>query len=171
MITLKDFMECIDYKITDGAEYLWVCYGPAARSIDYWNGEHDTGVTINCVFDTVDQTVYEMQAWDGTNNREYRWIHPDYVEAARAEAKNRGVDFAQSFDDNKFIDLEVAEDMLDKAAAIMDGEEYDTRIVVTLEMSDAEKLMLMEMAHEADMSVNQYVEMILQAEIDRRRED
>jgi hypothetical protein len=171
MITLKDFMECVDYKISDGSEYLWTCFGPNARSMEYWNGEHTDSITICCVFDTEDQTVYEMQAWDGRNNREYRWIHPDYVEAHKAEAKNRNVDFEQSFDDNKFIDLDVAEDMLDKASAIMYGEEYDTRIIVSLDMTASEKLMLMEMAHAADMSVNQYVEMILQAEIDRRSED
>jgi len=27
VITIKEFMELIDYKITEGRDYLWNCYG------------------------------------------------------------------------------------------------------------------------------------------------
>jgi predicted HicB family RNase H-like nuclease len=168
MITVKDFMECVSYRITDGAKYEWSCYGPDARSMDYWNGEHgDTERNVNMVYDTRTQVVYQMEAWDMSNDRAYRWIHPDYLEEVTAEAEENGVDFEQSYDHHKFTDLEVEEDMLEKATAIANEEEYDNRIMVTLTLGYDEQHLLMEMAHEADMSLNKYVEHILRLEMQK----
>jgi len=165
-ITLKDFMECTQYKITEGSTYGWACYGSDAYNMDFWNQKHDdTGCSISIIFDTKTQVVYEMQAWDYANHREYRWIHPDYLEAHRAEADLRGVDFEASLDDSKFIDLDVEEDILKKATAIAAGKEYDTRITITLNLDDETKLLLMTQAHEADMTLNHYVEHILREAI------
>jgi hypothetical protein len=169
-ITLKQFMEAIDHRVTEGAQYFWACYGDAAMSLDHWNGKHGPeGMSIHCVFDTESADVYEMQAWDYRNNREYRWIHPDYRNAHKEEAFDRAVDPNQSLDDRKFIDIEVAEDILEKARAIFRGEEYDTRIVVQLDLTEKEQLLLMRLAHENDMTVNDYVASILEAEIERTR--
>ena len=166
MITLKDFMEAIQYRVTDGSEYTWDCYGPNARSLDYWNGETGPeGRTVTAVFDTETQFVYQVEAWDQSTDAAYRWIHPGYIEGCAAEAKRRDVDFEESFDGNKFTDLEVAEDILEKAAAMVADEEYDKRIMVTLTLGYDEEHLLMEMAHEADMSLNQFVEHILREDL------
>lgn len=167
MITMQDFMECTDYRISDSGKFMWDCYGDNAMGIDYWNGEYNNGVDVNIVYDTKTGFVYEMQAWDYANKREYRWIHPGYIEGHAAEALKRNVDHFQSIDDRKFIDLEVAEDILDKAFAIAHELEYDDRIVVPLELDDDSLFLLMKMAHESDMTMNQYVEHILRMEIDR----
>jgi hypothetical protein len=165
MITIKDFTECIQYKITEGSEYLWKCYGKNPYSLTYWNSGTGDDVTIFIVFDTKTQQVFEMQAWDGLNRKEYRWIHPGYIEGYAAEAKSRNVDYKQSFDNHKFIDLEVSEDMLEKATAIFSGEIYDERIMVQLDLGKHEQFMLMEMAHEADMTLNEFVEDILRRDL------
>jgi hypothetical protein len=130
-------------------------------------GEGHVSDTICIVFDTVDQTVYEMEAWDYCNEREYRWIHPDYFKAHKKEAKKRGLKHRNSFDDRNFIDLDVEEDILEKARAIFLGEEYDTRVTIQLEIGEENEIMLMRLAHENDMTVNQYVEKILKEEIER----
>jgi len=165
MITLKDFMEAIQYQITDTDRYLWDCYGPNAMHMEYWNGEHDGSIIINCVFDTKDQTVYEVQAWDDLNGNEYRWIHPAYIEGVAGEALRRNVDFFQSIDDKKFIDIELPEDIMEKATAMVAGDEYDQRIMVQLDLSYKQEHMLMTLAHEADMSLNQFVDYILRLKI------
>jgi len=173
MITLKEFLECIDYKITEGDRYGWDCYGPNARQLDYWNGKHEDGVSINVIFDASNQTVYEMQAWDYYANNSYRWIHPDYIDALKDEHKRRNVptDFGETYDKHKFIDLELPEDILEKARAIFLGEKYDTRIKIQLTLDDAEMLLLMTRAHEADMTLNDYVNHILQNFIDNQTPD
>jgi hypothetical protein len=168
VITIEDFLRTVDYKITDGDPYLWSCYGPNVRSLDYWNGSHSNSVSMSIEFDTKDQTVYEMQVWDGANEREYRWIHPNYVKAHKKESKARGVKRRQSIDDRKFIDIDVEEDILSKARAIYLGEDYDTRLIVPLELNDDELFQMMKLAHERDVTLNQLVEQILTEEIARR---
>ena len=110
-----------------------------------------------------------MQAWDFDAQREYRWIHPDYLEAYRKEAKSRGIKRRKSIDDRKYIDLEVAEDILGKSRSIFLGEEYDTRVIVPLDLEDDLLFQLMKLAHEADMTLNDFVAYILRQEIDKAK--
>jgi len=168
MITIKDYMEAVQYRITDGSEYQWSCYGPNARSMEYWNDRYDDGVSVNMIYDTKTQVVYQMEAWDYAAEKEYRWFHSGYIESYVREANKRGVDYEQSIDGRKFSDLEIAEDILEKATAMVAEEEYDDRIMIKLELGDPEWVMLMEMAHEADMSVNQFIEQILREDMKRR---
>lgn len=169
-LMLKQFLECIDYHITDSSQYLWQCYGNDAVCLDTWNGKHGPeGRSIHCVFDSKTSEVYEMQAWDYRNNREYRWIHPDFREDYKDEADSRGVNSKQSFDDREFIEIEEIEDILEKARAIFLGKDYDTRIIIKLELTDDEEMLLMRAAHVKDMSVNQFIEHILEEEIARHR--
>lgn len=169
MITIEDFLKTIEYKITDGDVYLWSSYGPDVRSLDYWNGSHPDSVSISIYFDTKDQTVYEMQVWDGKNEREYRWIHPDFIKLHKKETKSYGKKFRQSIDGRKFIDIDMPEDILSKAKAIYLGEDYDTRITIPLELDDGEIFKLMQLAHERDITLNQLVEQLLTEEIERRK--
>jgi hypothetical protein len=167
MITIKDFMETVDYKITEGSEYSWRCFGPDARSMDSWNGRWDSeGHTMTMVFDTKTQVVYQMEAWDYKNEREYRWMNPDFKEAYEAESVHRGIDANESLDGRKFIDLETEADMLEKARAIVLGEDYDSRISIPLDMPDDELLVLMKMAHAQDITFNQLMVNVLQGAID-----
>lgn len=165
MITLKEFMEAIKYQITDTSKYHWECYGPNARTMEYWNRKQEGGIVVNCVFDTVDQTVYEVEAWDDNGGVEYKWIHPAYIEGVAQESLSRNVDFYQSIDNRKFTYLEVPEDILEKATAMVEGWEYDTRIIVPVDLTFEHEHMLMTLAHEADMTLNQFVEFILRRKI------
>ena len=169
MITLKQFLEAIQYKITEGSEYLWKCYGESAYSIDYWNGKFDDSVSASCIFDTKTQQVYEVQGWDEKAGVEYRWINPDYIKQVKKEFKAKKIDFTQSIDERKFTDLDVEDDILAKITGMVAGIEYDKRIVVPLDLTEDEEYTLMKMAHKADMSLNKFVEYILTEEITRRQ--
>lgn len=160
MITLEDFLKAIDFSITEGSEYLWQCFGPDSYQISSWNRNENQN-TVCVVFDKKTKVVYTLEAWDYANRRTYRWIHPDYIDAVKEEYANRNLDFTESIDDEKFIDIEVPEDILEKAAAISAGEEYDTRIQVTLNLPNKDLLALMTMAHERDVTLNKMVEIIL----------
>ena len=167
MITLEDFVKAIGYKITGGSDYCWDCFGPNARYLDSADKEGYGGAySINAVFDSVDQTVFVVEAWDYVNHREYRWINPDYRKALKKEFKKKEIDFKESLDGNRYIDLEVAEDMLEKISAIVAGEEYDTRVKVPVDFTDEELLQYMKMAHERDMTFNEFVEEALRHAID-----
>lgn len=161
-LTLKDFMESVKYRITEGAEYQWKCFGNHAYMLDseYLEDGHYT-YSSSVIFDRRTQVVYEMVTYDYKNDRSYRWIHPDYIKKIKKESKKRNVRFEQSCDDNDFIDLELPEDIVEKTKAIVDNKDYDIRVMMPLNLTDSEKLVLMEMAHEADLTLNQLVEKIL----------
>lgn len=169
MITLKDFMEIVDYRITEGSDYQWQCFGHNAYRLDSWNGEQD-GHTVSVLFDTQTQEVYQVEAFDYANERAYRMTNPDYKEDFDAECKDRDVlDCAWEQDDGtpiKYVDLDVREDFIEKARAIVNGDDYDTRVSVPVDFTDQELLTYMKMAHERDMTFNEFVEMALSAAID-----
>jgi len=162
MINLDDFLKIINYNVVDGYEFQWNCYGGNAQAISHSRMvSKDNEVTVSCVFDRNTQQVFEIQAWERKSFREYRWIHPGYIESAFAEAKRRRVDFYQSIDDNQFIDIEELDDMLEKARAIYLGIEYDSRLLVRVDLSEEDKYQLMCMAHEEDLTLNEFVNQIL----------
>jgi len=165
-MTMQRWMEAVGFRITEGSDYGWDCYGPYAYCLDSWNGEQD-GHSFSIIFDTNDQTVYEIQAHDYANQRAYRWVAASWRPAMQAEAATRSVLEKQAWDDVDYIDLEVLDDMFEKIAAIEAGEPYDTRVQVPLELPDDEMFALMKMAHEADMTLNQFVEKVLCEQIER----
>jgi len=150
-------MEVVNYRITEGSEFMWQCFGIYAYQLDSWNGDNDTGHSVSIVFDTQDQTVYQMETYDYKNQRAYRWTHPEYVEKHSIEAKNRGVDINEALEDIKFTDLDVEEDMLEKTRAIVAGEDYDTDVMINIDIPDDELLALMKRAHQLDITFNQLV--------------
>jgi len=169
MITLKQFMETCNYRITEGSEYGWQCFGRDAYRLDSWNGDIE-GHTITIVFDTKTQVVYEVEAFDYKRERAYRMINPAFKPAFDAEVEDREIlDMAWEKDDGtpvKYVDIDVDEDFLEKAYAICNDQEYDTRVQVQVEFSDEELLNYMKIAHERDITFNQLVEQALKAAID-----
>ena len=154
MITLKQFMEIISYRISEGSK--WNGFSPDAYSLDYWNGDHD-GHSLCVIFNSQDQTVYSVQACDYKNNRAYRFSHPEH----RKDLDN------EAWDDVNWCDLETEDDWLEKAQAIVDGRDYDSRVQVPLELEDSELFTLMQLAHERDITLNQMIEQVLREMIER----
>ncbi len=172
MITLKQFMETVDYRITEGSDYQWQCFGPNAYCLDSWNGEQD-GHTVSIIFDTRDQTVYQVMAYDYSRNRAYRITNPDFKFAFDDECVGRDIEDMAWEDDAgnpiKYVDLEVVEDFLEKAQCIVMGDDYDTRVQVPVEFSDDELLKYMKMAHDRDITFNQFVEEALKYAIENHQ--
>jgi hypothetical protein len=161
MINLREFFELIDYRITEGSDYGWQCYGGHAHAIDC--AADDYSLTV--IFDRQDQTVYEVTVCDYRNDRAYRMIHPDYESAHTAEAQERGVDADQAWDEAKYVDLEADDDFVEKAQAIIAGEDYDTRISIPIDLPEHELLELFKMAHARDMTFNDFIVEIVSEKI------
>jgi hypothetical protein len=166
LITVKEFMETVQHRITEGGDYGWQCYGPNAYRLDSWSGDQD-GHSVSIVFDTHTQAVYEVSAYDYQAQRAYRLINPDYRAAFDREAVYRGVEANEAWDEVNYVDLEADDDFIQKAQAIVAGEDYDTRVEVPLELDEDTLFGLMKMAHEQDITLNTLVENIIRAEIDR----
>ena len=168
MITLKEWMEIVDYRITEGSNYCWECYGQNAYMLDSWNGEQD-GHSFTIIFDTKNQEVYEVQAHDYTHNRAYRMINEDFKKKLKKESRKRDVNKNEAWDDVDYVDLDVDDDFIQKCLAIREGEDYDTRVQVPVDFSDEELLKYMKMAHDRDMTFNEFVEEALRHAIDNHK--
>lgn len=161
MITLKEWMEVVQYRISEGSDFGWLCYGADAHRLDAWNGDQG-GHSHSIVFDTKTQEVYEVTSYDYRNNRAYRLMNQEYVAKHTAEARQRQVNEKQAWDDVDYIDLEVDDDWIQKALAIEAEEvDYDNRVQVPLTLDDDQMFDLMKMAHERDITLNELVEDIL----------
>ena len=125
MITLKDWMELVSYRITEGSTFQWKCYGPNAHCLDSWSESFgETGYDCTVIFDTKNQVVYEVAIFDYGTDKAFRMINPDYVGAYMAEAVARGVSTDLACDDIKYTDLNTVADFLYEARSILSGDKH-----------------------------------------------
>lgn len=162
MITLKEFMEIVDYRITEGSDYYNTSYGSNVYCLNSWNGLQD-GHSFTIIFDTKTQTVYEVQAHDYRNNRAYRLIAQGYEQPLGEDD--------EAWDDVRYVTLEADDDFIQKSLAIRDGEDYDTRVSIPVDFTDEELLTYMTMAHERDMTFNEFVEEALRSALAEAERD
>ena len=168
MITMKEWMELVDYKITEGSDYGWQCYGPNAYCLDSWNGVHGVGgYSFSIVFSTKTQKVYEVSMCDYTNDRAYRMIVENKREKHRKESEHKSVLANQAWDDVDYVDLEVDDDFIQKALAIKAGEDYDTSISVPIDLPDDLLMFAFKAAHAENITFNDWMNQMLRTFIDR----
>ena len=144
MITLKEWMEVVNYQITEGSDYYG--YGSNTYCLDSWNGVQD-GYSLSITFDTRTQAVYKVEAHDYANKRSYRRLNDQFEHDVDNEA----------YDEVEFVDLECDDDWIQKALSIVAGEDYDTRVSIPINIPDAELLKYMMLAHERDITFNELV--------------
>ena len=167
MITLKDFMEITDYGITGCSEYMWNCYGEDVYTFDSWDGNFD-GNSASVVIDLIDQTVYEITVIDYKKNNAYRYILPEYLQAFKDEADTRNIRYQQAYDDIDYIDIEDEAKFLERMKAIVNGEDYDDRVEISINLDEKELYELMVIAHEKDITLNQLINEILKEHIEKK---
>lgn len=154
MLTLRQWMELVDFKITDGGEYY--LGDMTLYSLESWDGNHD-GYSVNVVFDPKDeQRVHIVEVCDYKNQRAYRRC---------ASSQDDSV----AWDGVSWVDLENDEDFIEKTAAITKGVEYDDRVSIPLTLTDDELLVLFKLAHAADVTFNEYVARVVQEQLDRKK--
>lgn len=156
----------IEYKITEGESYYWPCFGSNSRIIDYRSQDRVNEVSASLVFDSVDQTCYQAEVYDYSTDNFYRWTHPEFVDRYKAECAARNIEFSQAFDDKEFVDLEVADDFLEKGSAIVRGLPYDERISIPVDIPEDVLFELMKAAHQKDITFNQFMAEIIKNECD-----
>jgi hypothetical protein len=168
MITIKEWMELVDYKITEGSDYGWNCYGPYSYTLDSWNRVHGPGgYSFSITFSTKSQKVYEVTVCDYTNDRAYRMINPKFQEKHRKEAQARDVNLNEAWDNVDYVDLEVDDDFIQKALAIKAGESYSTDISVPIDLPDDLLMFAFKSAHAENMTFNDWMNKMLKTFVDK----
>ena len=169
MISLKDFMEVVGYRISEGSPFLWGCFGHNAYSLDVVRKVDDNFEgTVSITFDTETSEVYMVEAFDYVRNRAYRLLNPLHIDAYQNECSVRGIDDV-AWESVRYVDLDVENDFLEKAKAIVDGNSYDNRVQLEVNFSDEELLEYMKVAHDMDITFNELVERALTEAINRTK--
>ena len=168
MLNMREWMDLVDYKINEGSKFGWSCYGPNSYTLDSWDGKYgvggpngDGGYSFSIIFSTKSQKVYEVTVCDYTNNRAYRMIAENKRNKHRKEAEDRAVNLNQAWDDVDYTDLEVDDDFIQKCLAIKDGEDYDTGILVPIDLPDDVMLQAALEAHKRNITLNAYINIAL----------
>lgn len=151
-------MQLVNNEITSGSKYGWDCFGPNAYCYDSYDNEN---VDISVTFDQKDQTVYEFTAVNANTNSAFRWANPAFVDRYNEEAKNRGCDPDQAWDDVKYIDIKDANEFLDIARDIVSGDFERKHVKVAPLLDQGEMYLLMKQAHEKNLTLNDYVSAVL----------
>ena len=108
--------------------------------------------------------IREIAAIDAKLSVNYQWINPAYGTEQEYES-------TQLRQDMKWTQLDVQEDIEEKAGAIAEGKPYDPRVIVQVQLTDEECLIMMRKAHELDITFNQFVEMALREVIDKHKKE
>lgn len=119
MIAMKDFMEAIDYQITSGGVFGWICYG-----LDSYILDHEPSInsyTVSIVFDTKTKVVYEASLCDYNNDCAYRLMNPDFKDAYLEEEQNEGFEPDQAWDDVKYVNMDNDQEFLDMVKSYVTG--------------------------------------------------
>lgn len=158
-MNLKEVNEALNHRITSGSEFLWKCF-PDGRYLDY----ESEFAYVSVIYNTATQEIYQAEAsqrYDDTV-KPYRWLNPEFKDAYYNEAKERNISPSEAWDDVKWVDLEVEEDFLEKATKMFEGQIFDTRIKIPIDLDDTTMLTLALEAHKRDITFNQLVEDLLQ---------
>lgn len=162
---IKQILEAVNYRFTTSSEYLWGCYGEHATYLDFKTiGGKPVG---SVVYDSETAEVFEVSVEVPGRQLAYRWMDAFAREDHEIEAKRKDIDPDNAWDDVQYTDIDLIEDFLEKLTAIINEEEFDDRVVVPVNLSEQEEMQLYRLAHEADMTVNDYVNQLLRKEMSR----
>jgi hypothetical protein len=163
-MNIKELLERVNYQFGSGGKFQWDCYGPDAFFIDFQTVDFTPcgGAIINST-----GRVFEAHIEVPGEPICYKWVDPVFVQPYVEEAKRRNIDPNNAWDDVRYTDLDLEEDFLEKFDAIIHNRDFDRRILVPMDLSKEQLHQLFTLAHEADMSLNDFVAFILRRKIEQ----
>lgn len=132
---LQDIITAAQFKIFEGSEYQWACYGSNARFLDFQSNFEN--VTASCIFDSQNQTIYEASLYIG--EKAYRWINPAFEQAMKDESFARNLDPRLFCDTSLFCDCEVPEDLIEKITDAFNTGTCTNDIVIPLLLTEEQE--------------------------------
>jgi predicted HicB family RNase H-like nuclease len=165
MKQISAILKAARFMITEGSEFQWKCF-PNGRYINFANEFGDGHLIADCV----NGILYEVaiHALDESENL-YRWQNADFRNDYCRESKVLGLDAKQAWQGKRYATTDSFEDILDKVSKIMNSQQYDTRVVMEIELDDETLLRAAKEAHRLDITLNKYIEKTLRAVIESEK--
>ena len=161
---ITEFLDAIQYNITNISEFTWNCYGSGTIWIDSNKG---TRFDVSANFSNTTKEIREITLHDYKLNNSYRWTDPKFKEARHIESFKKNVDDKVAYGVIKFIDVEVSEDILEKITDAYNDVEYNDKIIIPLDISDKDFLLFAKAAHNLDITFNQFVEKAIKEAVEK----
>jgi len=151
-MNLNEVMAAFNYQVTSSSDYQWNCW-PDCKFMDFESEHADIGI----VFNVITLEVYEATVCIKNEQTvgPFRWLNPAFMEALKEESNDRQLDSDIAWDDVKWVDLDLEEDFFEKAVAMFNGEEFDERIQMPIDIDDETFNLLAREAHRRDITFNQ----------------
>jgi hypothetical protein len=106
---LMDIVIACDARICGGSDYLWSCYGPDSRYLDF--SDRDGEECVSLVFDTKTHQVYQVDMHVPGYEQGFVWRNADFEKPYMDECQQRGVEPNLAWDD-------VYYDVVDESTAL-----------------------------------------------------
>lgn len=119
---LLDVIVAVEGRVSGGCEYMWNCWGPNARYMDF--ADVDGQEFCNCVFDTKTYDVYDIRIFVPGYDQCFIWFNPEFKDAHENESKMRDVDPLLAYDKVFFTEVDkdtIMEYVKDVAATYYDN--------------------------------------------------
>jgi hypothetical protein len=88
---LKKILKLFDYRISEGGQFLWKCFGDNVWTLDF-NSPDDYRNGVSVTYDTVTTKVYYLSFSCAVGDTSYIWVDPDYEVAYGKERKARNIE-------------------------------------------------------------------------------
>ncbi len=170
---IKDFMEAVNYRFEGVGGYTWNSYGKDCYYLDY--NDVNKNVSASLVYSTSNMEVMEFTVCDYIKNLAFRWINSDYEHRHMAEIKYRGI-VDEAWDDPHTLWTPMNEtNILSIAKLIISSSSYDhtsykdvdKMVSVDIDLEEDEWYVLMLAAHNANVTLNEFVNRILRDHIEK----
>ena len=154
----------IEYNVGEVSEFLWKSLGDCRIwAFNNINNEEVGTFVVNKFGDVLNLEIFHTLDDEATVC--YRWIQENHREEYLKEDLENSFGFNED-EKTKFIDLDEEEDCLEKLKAIVNLEDFDSRISVVIDIDDSDFIQISKMAHNADITFNQQVNLILASFVD-----
>lgn len=128
--------------------------------------------TIEATISKNYKIIYRVCVSDFKNMRHYNWVSPGLKEDFNKEQADMGFDpkigWIEDDDIIETTDLEVFEDFIEKSNAIISNSDYDTRLLVNMNIDKELVYDLMLIAHSKDITLNELINEIMLAKIENK---
>ena len=163
---IDQLLKIAKYQIIESTPYEWECFGSNVRFLDL--DTPASNMNVVCVFDTETEELYSLELYVYERGHFYRWIAENKLDAVIAEHANRGFDFTVAFDTQTYTDV-ILEDIVEKITDIYAGREYDTRIMVPVNLPDKSLDLLEEIAAAQAITLDELTDSILRDTIEQQK--
>ena len=162
---IEHFLQSINYQIKDCSNYLWKCFGENVRILDTECQNSDIGTS--CIFDPTTRKIFVIEFWDEKGQHiafdELEFcvcIDPNFREAYFKEYEDRNIET------NNLIEISY-EEILSKIRKAFKTETEEVNIHIDPDL----QTYVYRLAHELNISFNEFVVEILRNQIKEIKND